>query len=460
MKQVWFFAGVLVFWGQSVYCQGVTIGSNNPPDPSAALDIQSVTGGFALPRLSTAQRNAITNPVYGLQVYNTDIDCIETYFALGGWKATNCGCTAFPNAVFQMPGASINTTVTFQAPAPNMTYAWTFQVGTPSSSSAQSVQVVWSSAGKYEVSLSVIDSAGCSSFYADSVTVSTCQPLTYSFTTCGKYGSTGPSQGQCDAAYGSGVVSVTGGIQYWTVPATGAYRIEAAGAQGVNEEVNAGGLGAVIRGEFLLNQGDVLKILVGQTDLTAPSNSSGSRRAGGGGGGSFVVNSSNQPLIVAGGGGGGGAAPYAGSNASATTTANAGNTTGSGAAGVVGNGGGGGQYCGGGAGWNSNGGDATTGGSYSSITGGLTFLNGGTGGVGYFSSASNFGTDGGFGGGGGGWAGAGAGGGYTGGGGGGWSSSAPGAGGGGGSFNAGANQNNQGGVNAGNGYVNITRVCP
>ena len=52
-------------------------------------------------------------------------------------------------------------------------------------------------------------------------------------------------------------------------------------------------------GEFDLNKGDVLKILVGQQGaVNTKSQSSG------GGGGSFVATSSNTPLIVAGGGGG------------------------------------------------------------------------------------------------------------------------------------------------------------
>src|SRR5690606_14106696 len=100
--------------------QGVTIGSNNPPDPSAVLDIQSVNSGLAIPRLTTAQRNGIPNPVFGLQIFNTDTDCLEIFFASGGWKPVQCGCNAFPSAFFSVPGGSINNAVSISSPVPNM----------------------------------------------------------------------------------------------------------------------------------------------------------------------------------------------------------------------------------------------------------------------------------------------------------------------------------------------------
>ena len=50
-------------------------------------------------------------------------------------------------------------------------------------------------------------------------------------------------------------------------------------------------------GEFVLSEGDVLCILVGQQG-TGPTS------AAGGGGGTFVATDSNTPLLVAGGGSG------------------------------------------------------------------------------------------------------------------------------------------------------------
>src|SRR5688572_15323246 len=82
--------------------------------------------------------------------------------------------------------------------------------------------------------------------------------ITYTFTNCGATGKFGPTQGQVNAAYAAtnlnGTVVVTGnGIQTWTVPTTGLYRIETYGAQGGTESVNKyGGRGAIMRGDFNL----------------------------------------------------------------------------------------------------------------------------------------------------------------------------------------------------------------
>ena len=60
---------------------------------------------------------------------------------------------------------------------------------------------------------------------------------TYTFSNCSSTGSVGPTQAQVNAAYlGSNlqnsVTIVTQGIQQFTIPATGGYRIQADGAMG------------------------------------------------------------------------------------------------------------------------------------------------------------------------------------------------------------------------------------
>lgn len=132
-----------------------------------------------------------------------------------------------------------------------------------------------------------------------------CTSLTAeTFTTCGATGAFGPDQAACDAAYiGTeleGLVTVTNGIQEWTVPTTGMYKITAVGAQGASADVSyVGGLGAKISGEFELIAGETLQIVVGQQGLGEDSVSNG-----GGGGGSFVVDAADVSMIIAGGGGG------------------------------------------------------------------------------------------------------------------------------------------------------------
>ena len=53
--------------------QGVAINNDNTaPDASAMLDVKSTTKGLLAPRMTQAQRNAITNPATGLTIYQTD----------------------------------------------------------------------------------------------------------------------------------------------------------------------------------------------------------------------------------------------------------------------------------------------------------------------------------------------------------------------------------------------------
>ena len=275
--------------------------------------------------------------------------------------------------------------------------------------------------------------------------------LDATFTHCGASGRFGPNQGQCDAAYAGtqleGLVTVNSGIQTFTVPATGTYVIEAWGARSgyeTSKGVSLAGRGIKLSGEFQLQKGQVLKVLVGHIGQNNSSSSSG------GGGGSFVALSDNTPLIVAGGGGG-----HEGSTKTANqdATASENGQPGGGACedwagGTGGNGAtdnGGGNTGGGGGGFYTNGGGGTKPGGP-----GVAFVNGGAGGKALYNNV-----DGGFGGGGGAWGnggGAGGGGGYSGGGMGDNCSNATA--GGGGSFNSGANPQELG-YQSGYGQVRI-----
>lgn len=296
----------------------------------------------------------------------------------------------------------------------------------------------------------------------------------FTFTTGGKTGRTGPTLVQLLDSYDTTTYSwltdtekfnmLTNGIQLWTVPATGTYRIEAKGAQGAPTEATAGGRGAIITGDFSLTAGEKIQILVGQTASVANNRL---YRSSAGGGGTFVVkytgvtNVVGDILVIAGGGGGTGSSPIDPQSEAQTGTSggrarsnnfNAGGTGGAdGSGGNIGN-----------ATANGAGGGFLTNGATSSSASGLSFLNGGLGGG---TNATYAPEGGGFGGGG-------ApnngdlnrfsgGGGYSGGG----ASNTLGSaaqsnagGGGGGSYNVGTNQSNLGGVsgNFGAGSVTIT----
>ena len=96
--------------------------------------------------------------------------------------------------------------------------------------------------------------------------------MKYKFMTCGKIGSTGPTQSDADSTYKEFSVQVDQGIQKWTVPASGIYRIEAAGAAGLNSSQHKGGKGAKLISQFNLSKGETLYILVGQQGIITGPN--------------------------------------------------------------------------------------------------------------------------------------------------------------------------------------------
>lgn len=74
---------------QISYSQNVGIGTTTP-NTKAVLDIQSTSKGILFPRLTTAQRNAITNPPNGLHVFNVDERCLNVYDSVN--VVWNCYC--------------------------------------------------------------------------------------------------------------------------------------------------------------------------------------------------------------------------------------------------------------------------------------------------------------------------------------------------------------------------------
>ncbi|MBM7111407.1 Glycine rich protein [Brevibacillus laterosporus] len=235
---------------------------------------------------------------------------------------------------------------------------------------------------------------------------------------------------------------ITGNLQKFIVPRGGIYKISASGARGGNVGGNLGGNGAFVSGEFNLDEGDIIHLLVGHMGLDKPFSDYG----GGGGGGSFAVKQDNDssymfkplnisvtPLVIAGGGGGAGddGGNFSGGAGNGETTGN-----GEGGTGLQGT--------------NNSGGSGFIGDAKpSNAQSPLSFLNGGTGGT----RGSYWG---GFGGGGLPYDAGGGGGGYTGGNGG----EGVRGGFGGSSYNSGHNQVRQSGVNNGHGKIEITFIKP
>jgi hypothetical protein len=89
------------------------------PDASAALDITSTTGGLLVPRMTNAQRQAISNPAAGLLVFATDFDGGRFMF----YDGTKWGTLSFTKTIPDAPiiGTATNgnaqATVSFTAPS-------------------------------------------------------------------------------------------------------------------------------------------------------------------------------------------------------------------------------------------------------------------------------------------------------------------------------------------------------
>ncbi len=92
-----------------VIAQSIGIGTTTP-DTSAILDVKSTTKGFLMPRMNTTQRDAIVNPTQGLQIYNTDDRCRDTYD--GSKWAKSCdmkiiGASSPADGWFSKPGFGV-----------------------------------------------------------------------------------------------------------------------------------------------------------------------------------------------------------------------------------------------------------------------------------------------------------------------------------------------------------------
>jgi hypothetical protein len=218
--------------------------------------------------------------------------------------------------------------------------------------------------------------------------------------------SKGPTFAQMKSAYASEIweldtawfneISGKHGMQLWTVPATGTYRMTVLGARGglCSDGSPNPGEGAHLVADFVFAKNLKLVIIVGQTGRTPNSRADADLNSGtGGGGASWVFKYTASPFatytndlyMVAGGGGGARYTSVAGGNAYGTSQ------------GSIGGGGAGGTGgCGGGAGWT---GDGTGTGTYGDHTGGFSPANGAKGGL--PAEYSAYASEGGFGGGGG-----------------------------------------------------------
>ncbi len=97
-------------WAQNV---GITDQGSITPHASALLELLSTERGVLIPRMTTAQRDAIASPANSLLIFNTTENCIQIYNqSVGTWENVYCfkGCAAPPPAPSTLSPTAINLT--------------------------------------------------------------------------------------------------------------------------------------------------------------------------------------------------------------------------------------------------------------------------------------------------------------------------------------------------------------
>ena len=134
--------------------EGVLIGeATGSPDPSAMLEVSATNKGLLLPRLTDAQRNAIS-PAVGLIIYNTTSNNIQYYTSSGWYELSEA-----PAQPSEITASESNpwelSTVTFSVTnVPGTTYTWSLPAGWSISSGQGTSQItatVGSGSGIVEV---------------------------------------------------------------------------------------------------------------------------------------------------------------------------------------------------------------------------------------------------------------------------------------------------------------------
>ncbi len=81
-----------LFFGVTSAQVGINTDGSNP-NTSAMLDIKSVNSGILIPRMTLAQRNAITSPATGLLIYQTNNTSGFYYYNGTAWQSIDTNTT-------------------------------------------------------------------------------------------------------------------------------------------------------------------------------------------------------------------------------------------------------------------------------------------------------------------------------------------------------------------------------
>jgi hypothetical protein len=88
MKKLSFLFAILLTLSTNIFAQGVGINTTGADaDASAILDVSSTTQGFLPPRMTEAQKDAISSPATGLLIFQTDGTSGLYYYNGSSWES-------------------------------------------------------------------------------------------------------------------------------------------------------------------------------------------------------------------------------------------------------------------------------------------------------------------------------------------------------------------------------------
>jgi uncharacterized protein (TIGR02145 family) len=100
MQKITIILSILLGYTLIASAQGVGINEDNSTaDPSAILDAKSTTKGVLHPRMTEAERDAISAPATGLLIFQTDGTMGLYYYSGAAWTPAHTGVTAFHTTV-------------------------------------------------------------------------------------------------------------------------------------------------------------------------------------------------------------------------------------------------------------------------------------------------------------------------------------------------------------------------
>jgi len=99
MKKLSFLVAIILVNSSFLFSQVGINTDNSQPDPSAMLDVKSTMMGMLIPRMTTAERDAIATPAVSLMIFNTTTRCFEAYNSMTSvWETIHCLACPLPAA--------------------------------------------------------------------------------------------------------------------------------------------------------------------------------------------------------------------------------------------------------------------------------------------------------------------------------------------------------------------------